>query len=146
MSGHARERSSDNCQILLNCHLGKYRKTVLDLLQKIKKFDSLIDVLVIGSSLPEEEVVTLIGKGATDCLEEPVSPDIFESSLLEIVRRRALRKYTLGPERQPGSPSYLMILNRIFRSLSLPIKKHNLSQIPAPASLLFIHLFYTITQ
>lgn len=76
------------------------RNTVLDLLKKIKKFDAMIDVLVAGIPLPEEEVVELISQGATDCSTEPISPDAFKSSLLEILRRRTLRKDTLRLERR----------------------------------------------
>jgi DNA-binding NtrC family response regulator len=86
--------------VALHCDLAESRKKALDLLKKIKKYDALIDVMIIGSPLPEREVMALLGKGATDCCKEPVSPDAFKSSLLEILRRRALRKDTLRLERQ----------------------------------------------
>jgi DNA-binding NtrC family response regulator len=84
----------------IHCDLAKSRKTALDLLKKIKKFDALIDVLILGTPLPEGEVVEFIGKGATSCCEESVSADAFKNSLLEVLRRRTLRKDTLRLERQ----------------------------------------------
>jgi DNA-binding NtrC family response regulator len=86
--------------IAIHCDLAKSRKTALDLLKKIKKFDALIDVLIVGTPLSEGEVVELIGKGATGCCEESVSADAFKNSLLEILRRRALRKDTLRLEKK----------------------------------------------
>lgn len=113
---------------VIHCDVGTSRRTVFDLLKKIKKFDSLIDVLIVGDPLPEEDAVALIGQGATECYQEPVLPDVFKDSLLEILRKRTLRKDTLRLEKQLekkysfqgiiGKSPYMLEIYSLIRKIS----------------------------
>jgi DNA-binding NtrC family response regulator len=78
----------------------KHQKKVLDLLKKIKDFDALIDVLIFGTTSPEEDVVEWIGKGATDYFNEAIQPETLEDILTKISRKRALRRDTLRLEQR----------------------------------------------
>lgn len=84
--------------VIIDLDLSDHKKRVLGLLRKIKKFDALIDVLILGASAPEEDVVEWIGKGATDYLEMPVQSATLGRIMSEISRRRALRRDTLKLE------------------------------------------------
>jgi DNA-binding NtrC family response regulator len=72
----------------------------MELIDKIKAFDNMIDVLILGSPLPEEHVVEWIGRGATDYLSEPLQLDTLEHTLVTISRKRKLRRDTLGLEQK----------------------------------------------
>ncbi len=86
--------------VAIDLNLGKHQKKVLELLKKIKDFDALIDVLIFGTSSPDEDVVEWIGKGATDCFKQPIQPEALERILTKISRKRALRRHTLRLEQR----------------------------------------------
>ena len=86
--------------VIIDIDLRKHQKKVLDLLKKIKAFDALIDVLILGVTSPEEDVVEWIGKGATDYCKEPIQPEILERILIKISQKRALRRDTLRLEQK----------------------------------------------
>ncbi len=86
--------------VVIDLDLRKHQKKVFSLLKKIKAFDALIDVLILGATSPEEDVVEWIGKGATDYLKEPIQPATLERILSKIYRKRAIRRDTLRLEQK----------------------------------------------
>jgi DNA-binding NtrC family response regulator len=86
--------------VIIDLDLSKHQKKVLGLLKKIKEFDALIDVLILGTTSSEEDVVEWIGKGATDYLKEPIQPGTLAGILTKISRKRALRRNTLRLEQR----------------------------------------------
>ena len=86
--------------VVIDLDLRKHQKKVLGLLKKIKAFDALIDVLILGAAAQEEDVVEWIGKGATDYLTETIQPATLERILAKISRKRALKKDTLRLEQK----------------------------------------------
>lgn len=86
--------------IIIDLDLSKHKKRALGLLKKIKAFDVLIDVLILGIAISEEEVMEWIGKGATDYLRKPIQNETFERAMSEISQRRVLRRDTLRLEQK----------------------------------------------
>ena len=84
--------------VIIDLDLREYKKKILDWLKKIKTFDALIDVLILGAAAPGEDALSWIGKGATDYLEKPIQPGKLERTLKEIFRKRNLRRDTLKLE------------------------------------------------
>jgi DNA-binding NtrC family response regulator len=72
----------------------------LVVLKKLKKFDSLIDVLVGGESPGPEAVQDIIRAGATDFIARPYQGDILQNILGRISRKRTLRRETYELERK----------------------------------------------
>jgi len=72
----------------------------LSLLQEIKGFDPLVDVILMGQPQDSEKVIGLINKGATDHLEKPLNSKSIHSALQEIIDKRALRRETFILEKQ----------------------------------------------
>lgn len=72
----------------------------LSLLHKIKDFDPLVEVILMGQPEEPEKVVSLINKGASDYLEKPLDADGIQGSLQEIIDKRALRRETFILEKQ----------------------------------------------
>jgi DNA-binding NtrC family response regulator len=86
--------------VFIDLDLRKYHKRAFKLLETIKTFDALIDVLIMGSTSPEEDVAEWIGKGATDYLKEPPQPATLERILAKIAEKRAIRRDTLLLEKK----------------------------------------------
>ena len=70
------------------------------LLRRLKRFDPLLDVLMIGRPSGADEVVNWIGRGATDCLSKPVDAKALRAALERIAGRRSLRRETLVLEKK----------------------------------------------
>ncbi|MFP4081417.1 MAG: sigma 54-interacting transcriptional regulator [Candidatus Aminicenantes bacterium] len=70
------------------------------LLSRLKKFDSLLDVVILGENFSSEEVMDLIHHGATDFLAAPFQLDSLEQTLNKISNKRNLRKETLRLEKK----------------------------------------------
>jgi DNA-binding NtrC family response regulator len=86
--------------VIIDLDLRRYQKEALGLLKKIKDFDALIDVLIMGSSSSKDESVEWIGRGATDFLREPIQPATLGHILAKISSKRALRRDTLRLEKR----------------------------------------------
>jgi len=69
-------------------------------MKKIKKFDSLIDVLIGGDPLSEDAVLDVIRAGATDFIIKPYRDDILAEILGKISRKRSLRRETFQLEKK----------------------------------------------
>lgn len=67
-------------------------KEGLSLLKKLKKFDPLVDVIIVGQPLDSEKVLNWINQGATDYLAKPLEMIAFELVLNKIAEKRALRR------------------------------------------------------
>jgi len=76
------------------------QKDLLGLLRKIKKFDPLLHVLVIGGPLHPEEVMEWIYKGATDYLAKPLEIETIHESLKKAAEKRDLRRETYRLEKK----------------------------------------------
>jgi DNA-binding NtrC family response regulator len=74
--------------------LDKYQNKALPLINKLHRFDSLIDIILIGKTGTPENVMEVIKKGATDFLEKPVTQKVIEKTLRSINEKRNLRKET----------------------------------------------------
>ena len=66
----------------------KTRKEAIDLLKKLKKFDSLLDMIVLGESFSPEEVMNMINHGATDFLTKPFKLRRLEQTLKKNFKKR----------------------------------------------------------
>jgi len=72
----------------------------LPVLKKIKKHDSLIDVIVAGSAASPDEVLDVVKQGAADVLARPLRRDEFLAILQRIRDKRELRRETYQLERE----------------------------------------------
>ncbi|MGD9345161.1 MAG: sigma-54 dependent transcriptional regulator [Candidatus Aminicenantes bacterium] len=63
-------------------------------IDRLKQFDPLLDVIVIGKPLHSEKVVTLINQGATTYLTKPLQKKALEQLFSEIINKRTLRRET----------------------------------------------------
>jgi len=70
------------------------------LLKRLKKFDSFLEVIVMGEPLPPEQVMALINRGATDFLARPFELMTLEKTLKKIIKKRTLRRETFRLERK----------------------------------------------
>jgi DNA-binding NtrC family response regulator len=70
------------------------------LLKKMKAFDPLLDVVVIGENADSESILNLIGRGAVDYLVKPLSAGTISRVLDRIGEKRALRRETLQLEKK----------------------------------------------
>jgi DNA-binding NtrC family response regulator len=86
--------------VVIDLDLRKDRNKAIELLKEIKAFDSLIDVVILGGTSPDEDVAEWIGKGATDLIKDQAQTAALERTLEKIAKRRALRKDTLMLEQR----------------------------------------------
>jgi DNA-binding NtrC family response regulator len=71
-----------------------------EILQTLKRSDSLFIVLVIGPPLHPEEVLDWIRRGASDYLEKPIGVDTVREALSTALEKRELRRETFLLERR----------------------------------------------
>lgn len=84
----------DNNIHVIIADLDRNKKERLILLKKIKTFDPLLDVIMVGKSLAPEEVVDIINQGASDYLVRPLQLDSIQKTLKNIINKKALRRKT----------------------------------------------------
>jgi len=84
----------DNNIHVIIADLDRNKKERLILLKKIKTFDPLLDMIMVGKSLAPEEVVDLINQGASDYLARPLQLDSIQKTLKNIINKKALRRKT----------------------------------------------------
>lgn len=84
----------DNNIHVIIADLDRNKKERLSLLKKTKKFDPLLDMIMVGKSLAPEEVVDLINQGASDYLARPLQLDSIQKTLKNIINKKALRRKT----------------------------------------------------
>ena len=89
----------NNIQVIIT-DLDGNRKQGLSLLKKLKLFDPLVEVILIGKSLPSEEVMGLINQGATDYLTKPLRMNVLHQTLKKIFEKRVLRRETFLLEKR----------------------------------------------
>ena len=70
------------------------------LLKKLKRFDPLIDVVILGDEAGPEAILDWIHKGATDHIRKPVQPGSITGVLERIAERRTLRRETFQLEKK----------------------------------------------
>ena len=70
------------------------------LLKKLKHFDSLIDVVILGQGLDSEAILGWIHMGATDYVSMPLQPAAVSEVLRRISEKRALRRETFQLEKK----------------------------------------------
>ena len=70
------------------------------LLKKLKRFDPLIDVVILGDEAGPETILDWIHKGATDHIRKPVQPGSITGVLERIAERRTLRRETFQLEKK----------------------------------------------
>ncbi len=80
--------------------LDKDESAGLGIIDRLKQFDPLVNVIVIGKPLEAEEVVSLINLGATTYLTKPLHAGIIEEMLFEIINKRTLRRETFLLEKK----------------------------------------------
>ena len=71
-----------------------------NLIVRLKQFDPLLNVIVIGKPLHAEKVVSLINQGATTYLTKPLQVEILEEIFSEIINKRTLRRETFLLEKK----------------------------------------------
>jgi len=77
----------------------KKKKTLLSL-KKLKKFDSLLDVILLGETLSPDAVVDLINQGVTDFLPRPLKLEALDETLKKISEKRSIRQETFRLEKE----------------------------------------------
>jgi DNA-binding NtrC family response regulator len=70
------------------------------LLKKLKRFDPLIDIVVLGDEAGPEAALDWIHKGATDHIRKPIQPGAIAGVLNRIAERRTLRRETYQLEKK----------------------------------------------
>lgn len=70
------------------------------LLRKLKKFDPLLYVIVIGDPVPPEDVLDWIHQGASDFLAKPLEVETIHEALKRVAEKRDLRRETFLLERK----------------------------------------------
>lgn len=70
------------------------------LLKKLKRFDPLIDVVILGDETGPEAILDWIRRGATDHIRKPVQAGSISGVLERIAERRTLRKETFQLEKK----------------------------------------------
>ncbi len=80
--------------------IDRYKNKALSLLKELIKFDSLIDIILIGKAKSSENVMDVIKKGATDYIEKPVNQNILDKALCALNKKRNLRKETFILEKR----------------------------------------------
>jgi DNA-binding NtrC family response regulator len=72
----------------------------LNLLQKLKEFDPLLDVIAVGEPQNSEKVMDWIHKGATNYLAKPIQIQNIQADLDKIIEKKALRRETFLLEKK----------------------------------------------
>jgi DNA-binding NtrC family response regulator len=75
-------------------------KDELALLRKLKKFDPLLYIIVIGDPVPPEDVMDWIHQGASDFLAKPLEVETIHEALKRVAEKRDLRRETFLLERK----------------------------------------------
>ncbi len=75
-------------------------KECLELLRKLKKFDPLLQVIVIGDTAQPEDVMDWIRQGATEYLAKPLEVETIRDSFKTLADKSALRRETFLLERK----------------------------------------------
>jgi DNA-binding NtrC family response regulator len=70
------------------------------ILTELKKFDALLDVIIVGKTLPPEEMIEIIRLGAKDYLDKPLYLPVIHKILKEITDKKTLRKETYQLEKK----------------------------------------------
>jgi DNA-binding NtrC family response regulator len=70
------------------------------ILKKLKRFDPLIDVVILGDEIGPEGILDWIHKGATDHVLKPIQAGSIAGVLERIAERRTLRKETFQLEKK----------------------------------------------
>ncbi|MGB8952042.1 MAG: sigma-54 dependent transcriptional regulator [Candidatus Aminicenantales bacterium] len=66
----------------------------LNFLKKMKKFDSLLNIIVAGNPIPPEEVLEWIHQGAFDYLTQPLEIETIQAAIRKVMEKRELRRTT----------------------------------------------------
>lgn len=82
--------------------IGSDQEKGLDFLYKVKEYDALLDVILVGNSLDKREIMELINSGAKDYLPVPFDTENIIRILEGIHSKKALRRETLLLERKLG--------------------------------------------
>ncbi len=78
----------------------KEKKKTLLSLKKLKNFDSLLDVILLGESISSDAVVDLINQGVTDFLPRPLKLEALDKILKKISEKRSIRQETFQLEKE----------------------------------------------
>lgn len=82
--------------------LEKNRKETVVLIKRLKRLDSLLEVIVLGGHLSPEELMGLINQGASDFLVKPLKLSRLDRTLKKISKKRILRRETFLLEKKLG--------------------------------------------
>ncbi len=74
--------------------MDKDREKGINLLETLKKTDDLLDVILLGRSLPGEKIMDLINKGANEYLIKPLDFRALQNALKVIHDKKVLKKET----------------------------------------------------
>ncbi len=72
----------------------------VEFMKRIKKLDPLVDIIVGGEPLEEDQAAFLIKAGATDLILRPYNSVVLDEALRRIEEKRSLRKETFHLERK----------------------------------------------
>jgi DNA-binding NtrC family response regulator len=75
-------------------------KDLTSVLKKLKGFDPLVDVVILGPAADSETILDLIHRGAVDYLVKPLLPGTIKRVLGRIEDKRALRRETFQLEKK----------------------------------------------
>jgi DNA-binding NtrC family response regulator len=72
----------------------------LALLETLKRFDPLLNVIIIGPPGHPEEMLDWIHRGASDFLSRPLTPSTIQAALQKVIEKRELRRETFLLEKK----------------------------------------------
>jgi DNA-binding NtrC family response regulator len=75
-------------------------REALSLIKKLKKFDPLLDIILLGDPLEPDAVLDWIHQGATDYISKPLQKSTVQEVLQRIMEKRELRRETFQLERK----------------------------------------------
>lgn len=89
----------NNIQVIL-ADIDRDKGSSEQFLNKLKEFDALLDVILVGRKQDPDRVLSLINQGATDYMTRPIQMNVLLKTLNSIVEKKALRRETFLLEKR----------------------------------------------
>ena len=88
-----------NIRILLLPYPGELA-SLLEILKKVKNFDPLLEIIIVGRELDTESKIQLLNQGASIYVETPLSPEILQRVFKQIRKKFSIRRATFQLEKK----------------------------------------------
>ena len=74
--------------------------SLLEILKKVKNFDPLLEIIIVGRELDTESKIQLLNQGASIYVETPLSPEILQRVFKQIRKKFSIRRATFQLEKK----------------------------------------------